>query len=803
MKVIIVLVSLLLADFLFAGIYSGSISDLDTNVSSGINSSFSNSTSSVNVNFSKTDPSVISADEKGATTYKDANLSNSSTIKKLMAHISKMSAGNTNGIINNVIKKNPDLDINVSNKNQLSIDNVAATYHDNKRIREVQKTKDALTTLLNTFGTTNTIRCYIKRKLLPSFYCPLADKDRSYSTGGVANTSEKDAKNKCDSYCQTPQNCLSKKIENFSATKVTNISRSAPVSVNIPVSNIQKLNSLALLIHGKNKEHVNIWISGILDGKVINFVSKMDITLKNTIQKITIPLNIKGLSKIKLTLAAPYSFITSKKNFKIDSSGNGAILDKTILEYADNKYWFCTANQIVKKRADCPTGTIKNVIIGGSPVLLCITEKDLQRGNEFGGYYDQQSCSSTCYEKKECVPTYKNLGSKLTSSIYNVDYGCLSGKDNASCTKALCKEKLFANLMPLKEVVYYNDSVKETTVMNGQAIKGKIRPKYDIAEEMSSNNDPVAKKKLLVSMDKDNAYRSMISNSSYVISGKQLRDSYPLETKATKIGTNGVSIEYVPNSNLFGSRLSYVYVITKNFYIYKEKPLGNTVGIGVPVDLNFKSASYTLVNSNGNLNMFLLKDKIKIFNQSMNMWESYSEPVVLEKMVNTNGDLSTYDKNQIAPATIEKTFNYKKYRLHYLLNNAYLEKLNNSDGVCLKRQASENGYIQKKYSGSADNTGGSVVDYEVYMIISSTKLTYQDLINKINDNSLNLVYRNSSSDSFSSPIAGHGSEKFNNDNIKIFLLGTKNNLTTVGEFTPGFGEEGKNAYIFNFLYKQK
>lgn len=804
MKSSIILLALLLIKPLFAGVYSGTISDLDTNVSTNINNSFSNGVAAVKVNFDNNDSTTIGLSKAGETTYKDVNLSSPSSVKNIIKHFSEMSAGRASGIIKNAIRKDSDLKINVSNRNQLSIDNVTAIYHNQKRINQIQKTKDALTTLLNTFGGKNTIMCYIKRKLVPSFFCPLEGKNNSYFTGGVANTSQKNAKSKCDSYCQTKQNCLSKNIANFSSVFTKNIAKSAPFSISMPVSDLQKLKSIEFYIHGIDGEHVNIWVEGRLDGKVINFVNKMDIALSQAAQKITISVNIKGLSEIKLSATTPYSFYISKKNITIDSSGNGAIFDKVLLQYADDKYWFCSASQIVKKREDCPSGIIKNEIIGGSPVLLCVTDTDLQRGNEFGGYYDKESCESQCFQKKECAPTYRNLGASLSASMFNVDYGCLSGSNNDSCTKSLCKEKIFGNLMPSREVVYYNDSVKETTVINGQPVKGKIRPKYDIAEEMTSNDDPEAKKKLLNTMKKDNAYRSMISNRSYVISGKELKDSYPLETRATKIGSNGVSIEYVPNSNLFGTnKTAYIYVITKNFYIYQAKSIDNTFAAGATSNQEFKSASYTLVDSNGEPKMFLLKDKVQIFDGATQNWNPYMKPKNIVKMVGSDGSLSSYDRSQLAPATMEKVLTYKKYRFHYLLSNAYLQKLNNSDGVYLKRQVASRGYVEKKYSGNTDKTGGTVVDYEVMMITSPSKLSYGDIINKINNNTLKTVFRNSSSNDFSSPIPGHGDEKFNNENIKIFLLGTKNDLTTVGEFVPAFGEEGKDAYIFNFLYKQK
>lgn len=793
---------------LYANVYSGNINEsIDTNFTTGINSSFSNTVRNQKVNFDNNQSTTIDKNVTGFTQYKDFNISSPTSVQKLMQHITNLSAGSAQGIIKRMGEKNPDMKtFTATNINKASIDKVTNIYQNDDRIKSVQNTKNTITNLLNVFGTRDTIKCYIKRKLIPSFFCPLNGKNHSYFTGGTANTPLENSKKECDNFCKIPRTCLSKQIPHFSSIENHNISKSVPFMKTYSLSKKQELKTVTLILHGKANRHVNISIFANMDGKETVILNNYDALVSPSKKSISFSANLYGALSIKIVLEQPYIKAELSNNIIVDKSLNAIMLDSISLNYASNKYWFCPVRQIVTKKSECVNGRIVSIVIGGAPVLLCISPSDARRESQYGAYFDESSCNNECYESSQCSPTYKNLGNEnLISSIYNVSYGCLSGSDNDSCTKDLCKQKIFNNVFPNKEVVYYNDDAKETTVLSGQAVEGKTRPIYDISAEMSTNGNTIKKKELMVSMNKDKAYRYMMTNKTFIISDYPISHNYPIQTKATKIGSSGVAIEYVPDSNLFDNhKQTYIYVITKNIYSYENKETQEEIFNGVTTSNTFKSYTYTVINSSGKPRLFYIVDKDKVYNKLNQNYDNYVDKEKMLKMVGTNGELLDYDAiNTIAPVTVKKTLTSSNYRLHYLLSNAYLPKLSSTDGTFLRNQIESNGKIKQIFSGVSGKDGGLLSDYVVYIIASKAQLSYKDLVDKINNGALHKAYQYASSSRLTSKIVGDASLNFNGDNIRLFLLGNKNNLTAMGEFKPEFGEEGKNAFIFNFLYKEK
>lgn len=804
---ITILFYMFFASFVYSDIYSGNIhDDIDTNVSMSFDNSFANTPTDQNKNFDDFNKTTtLSKDNAGTDKVNDLNLSNTSSIKQLTDGLKNVSPSKANAIIMKMSKSDPDLSrYSEDDLQNLSIDNIKGVYVSSKRINAVQKTQDTITTFLNTFGSQSTIKCYIKRNLTPSFYCPLVGKDRSYFTGGVANTSEDDAKSECGDYCKTPEHCLPKDIQGFTnSDPVINVNTTAPTYKTISISDKQMLKSVEIVLNSiSSKEHIFLSITALSDGKTIPVIDNYDVQLNGSIQSVLLPVTLKDFTNMTVHLFKPFTYALNQKHKILATQSNAVTLKEIKLHYKGDKYWFCPPKQFVKNRNYCTKGSLISTIVGGSPVLLCISSGDKLREKFFGGYYSQESCENQCYYELDCVPTYRHLASGLTSSIYNVDYGCMSGNDNSSCTKDLCKQKIFDNIIPNHELVYYNDSQKEITVNDGQPIEGTFRPIYNISAEMNTNGNAQEKKKLMTSISKDMAYRSMMANSTYVISAKTLGETYPVETHATKIGGNGVSIEYVPQSDLFntGSN-SYTYFITANYYNYNEEDLGVQDMNGSTAINTFRSTNYTLINSSGNLKLFYIYDKKDILNGSI--FEPYVSSKKLIKMVGSNGELATYDPSQLADYTLSQTYTSSKYRYNYLISNAYYDKASHFDGTSIKSQKTVAGKIIKKYNGTATDTGGTFYDYKVFIITSATRLTYQNIIDKIENGNIHMAYSNSFSKSYTKPIKGHANSNFDGKAIKIFILGKSNNMSAIGEFVPEFDDEGKEAFVFNFLYKEK
>ena len=854
----------LMANALFADIYSGNIDDdvnatnipklYDENMAAPTKDYFRNFDVSKKVSSGTTN-------NIGITTYKDVNLSNTQNIKNLLDSIKRKASATANGIIGNISKNTKEAaKYKTKNLKELTIDKLKATTSDQKKLTAYQETEDTVTKLLNTFGSANVIHCYIKRKLIPSFYCPMSGKNNSYFTGGLANTSNEKAQNECNKYCQTKQSCLSMKIDGFTnASPSVTINKFAPVDKSIVLSSKQQVKSTEFILQStddnisvnvnilektnneKDLYKPNFWeqnnrcfstnniksknyctgsnLAGVAEidqsgcpsgtGKIkcwyrgkTYIVKNYEVTLNRGKNSIDIPVALKNNPSYEIEVLMPYTYTFTKR--KSVAKPNTVKLLSVITHYDDNKFWFCPAKHFVNNVSECYNGKIHNLIIGGSPTLVCSKKSDLIREPLYGAYYSQDACNADCFEKMDCQPTYKNLNGGVTSSVYNVDYGCMSGNNNKSCTKDACKQKIFNNIMPNLEKVYYNDTKSEVTVLNGQTVSGKVRPIYNISAEMSSNNNAVEKKKLMISTQKDMAYRNMMANNTYVISAKVLSQTYPLQTKATIINYSGVSIEYVPRSDLFNTnKNAYVYVVTANKYHYNEEDPFTSSSISRG-STDYKSINYTIMDSSRKLNLFYIADKIET-TDSNNNYVAYSSPQYLEKTLDpSTGYLASYDTNDYAPVFKTVKFFSDQYRFDVNIANNYFNYANSQDGTYLRKVSLSNGHVHKKYSGTKDSeTGGTIDDFYVYMITSDKKLTYKKIIDEIKNKTIHQAYSYSFSNNYTKDIPGDASAKFNNDNIKIFVLGKSNSMSLVGEYTPGLNEEGKDAFVFNFLYNEK
>lgn len=792
----------LLFIMLSTSLLAESLDDINTSFSMDINLSTANINGDKKINFKDYNKTTSEkSSNSGIKSYQNLDLNNSTSRIKFMDMITKDIGAKGNSIVRKISDNDPDLSYNPSDINDLSSDNIRGIYTNRKRIEQLDKARDVTTRMINGYSSSNIIKCYIKRNLVPSFYCPMNGKDNSYFTGGLANTTNEDAKNKCDGYCKIQTNCVTKALSNFSKSSIEKqVTLSAPFSKTFTLRTDQVLKSLSLAVNSSLENvHVSMSISGTRNGDKVSIFNNYDIQLSKTEVLLDFKVMSKNYTSVTITMRDPYTFTTTKR--KISLADNSVKLTKVSINYLDNKYWFCPSTQFVRKASQCNGGEIKNLIIGGSPSILCIHDQDRRREKTLGGYYSKETCESGCYEKQDCLPTYRNLGNSITSSVYNVSYGCTKGENNKACTKQLCKNKIYSNTIPNNETVYYNDDQKEKTVINGQTVEGTLRPTYNLSAEMNTNNNAKDKKILMVAMSKDMAYKSMMSNGTYVISAKTLNDPYDELVSATKIGNSGVSIEYVPKSNLFNTnRDSYIYFIVENIYNYKEIGSNRSASAG---EQYFRSSNYTIVTAGGKQKLFYIENKKKVENVVSGNFSNYISPENISKFVGSDGTLVPYDTSSKAPVTTEKKFTSDNYRQNFLLSNNYLEYTDTHNETSLKKQVSKNGHVEKYYSGPITDSGGNVFDFKVYLLTSSSELSYQDLIDKIKSKTLKIAYSKSFSAKYTHEINGDAGIGFKHDNIRIFILGKPGNISAVGEFVPKLGEENKESFGFSFLYKAK
>lgn len=807
-----IIVCLFIISSVFGGVYNGNVKELDTNVSLNFDIKNANAVSNVNKNFDEFNLSTtFNRDETGHNVYKNTELNNTATTRKLLLYISESSNGKANAILNKMTKGNHDLSkFSAADIKDLTNEKLVNYYTNSKRVIALQKNVTTIERLVDIFSSASSIKCYMKRKLSPSFYCPLSTRNSSYYTGGSANTKQEDTKAECDNYCQEKKTCVSMPINNFGSTnKVTVYNSLVPASENLPLAQKQELKSVKVYLKSSD---VNVYTNLDIKGVLINTVEKVSIVsnyridfVNSKVTMIEFPFEAKGFSSIIINIYKPFEFVVSEKKRII--SNKKVELQKVELRYQDNKYWFCPNSQFVSRVEECQ-GKTKSYVIGGAPVILCITSSSKTRESTYGAYYSKNSCENECLLKAECKPSYRhlNLSNLNIDNLLPVEVGCLKGNNNKKCTKDLCKEKIMANIIPNFEQVYHNDKNVDITVLNGQVVEGKERPKYNLADELATNNNVVGKKELVTSISKDNAYENMMNDKRYVISKKKIAGYYELISKATKIGSNGVSIEFIPRSDLFDTdKDSYVYIITVNKYTYHEMENSSSYPSNNPNSPSetFRSEIYTIIDSNKKYKPFLIKDKKEVFNEKKQSFIPYMNEQTLEKtIVPGKQGLMVYDKNSFAPYTIKTQFVSSKYKYIYNVSNAYLSEAKSMDGVVLKNQIDNgNGHINKIYTGDlSSKNGGTIYSYNVFMITSDKKLAYNDILNAFKNDLVKQIYSYSFPRAYTMELASHVKK---NRFIKLYLLGKPGNMSAVGEFYPSFREENKEVFVFNFLYKEK
>lgn len=714
------------------------------------------------------------------------------------------------------------------------------------------------------FANLKTIECYVTRKLVNSYYCPLPSMNNSFFKGGGAKDSKEGAKEECEGLCQEQTDCLykdlGKKIDHVVEQSNFIISNEKEIEVDVDKELMPKLIEINFKSSYKYKEDIEVESIDYniedalkaLKNKDFRFMINVEyyednskewktfiyekiIQIKEIEGSAKIYLNIPKSSKYKILFFRPhnshYDNKTKEYIFTEDNNLQVTLLN-TRIEYVDTKLWFCSASHFVENAEDCH-GELKSVAIGSTIYKVCVTQEGKEREPQYGAFWTEGSCQSNCKLKQECIPTYKHLSNydllNLPPELKDVELGCVNTPTNTSCTKELCEELFLEDRLPITEKTWTNDDSLKYTIENGVQNKQLVRPRIDIAAGLSANGNEEERNKVSLREMSEISYNSMISNNTYNISKTRIKEFS--ETKQAhyknKNPDGSLGIDWLLKANSFDydtNEKQFLYTILEIDTRYNpiegiyNTSFGTQSGLS---DLNIEIIDriYAIKTPTGfkifkriNHNKGKFKrticseEKDKELNTTKTIcndsYEWIDIPSYKEELNETfiNGEYVAYDYNSQAPSFINDIFNSNKIINKYSIFSN-AEEVGSIPGLLFKSQAA-------KTNGTSFTrvyTGG-----EEYKLGSSVIHSIQafGLYSKKKLSYSEIFKKLKASEPFYSTTAKTATSipkdsQYLSNKVNFYVMGSPNKMSTNIEFTPSSIEEGKRTFIYMLLFDEE
>lgn len=681
-----------------------------------------------------------------------------------------------------------------------------------------------------------TIDCYITRKLVNSYYCPLPGMENSFFKGGSAKDSNNDAKKECEKLCSIPVSCLHKSMnKDLEADKEvdTVLGESDSQSVYIDTDDTMLPSYVEVQLHNKYLYDANISFESSdynatkalkafqetnhgarFDVSYLNednnwtkIESGFDIKLNNIDNSFKIYISSIRTSRIKVTAYTPY-VIDRNTEEHVDSKLE-TTFTKMNVKYASNNWWFCPEINIVTNAANCP-GEIKSVVIGSQAYMVCVEEGRKKIEPTYGAFFTQDQCEASCKNTAKCVPTYKHLSNidpyNLPSSLKDVEVGCVDNPSNTSCTQELCMDYFQNDVMPYLEKSWTNDDKVVTTVASGIPSQTTPRPRIDIDGGISANGDEEARAKSEIKEMAEISYMNMLKANSYDVSKNKIetnippKNSYALQKSSS--GTSSLIWKMRPWSyDIDNNNSYYVYVLFDLFSRFKPiasvyKNEDGTIPDWLDRTFILKTdMSYKIVRRIENYEV-----QIWNANRTKELWNKV-DSMMIDKYETFNGiDFSVFDMNADAEYYKQVQFKSDKSWEDFVLYNS-IEEMTSTPGALFHSQNIQgNGTVfDRVFTGDIGKTTSSYFhSLNVFGIYSKTKLSYKDLFDIVSgsEKGKHLVF----STITKSNRYLHSDGAYDLDRVKMYISGKPENMSVKVDFTPLLREEGKKAFIFMLLY---
>jgi len=708
----------------------------------------------------------------------------------------------------------------------------------------------------------NTVKCFVRRKLVPKYYCPIPGLEFGAQTGGNPEDDLGRAKSECDSFCKSQSYpCKSAPSgfsdeDEFSGSVNYNFSSQEyasmePMVIEFPVNEALEMKNLSYVINLKLKEadetleaeanatskNVKISIATSIEFKqdedqdYVVLMGASNTRLHDGENKIKIP-SLPKAKKIRLTFYRPTMRYSGSLIMKeIDDIVSSVTVKEFKIKYTDNRYHFCTKNQVILTPAQCFNGDMFSVDNETGSFLICNAETR-RRGPElkYGAYYTQDTCESNCKEERECVETMSHYsGSVNSAASFKITVGCVDDPYNTNCSQELCEKKFRDHSeMPIKETVYDTKSSQRVTVSAGVQVEGQSRPRISLDKELdaSSMSDFDS---LFLDETKDQAYKNMISDGTFqytkntIIEGQTFESACRIEKSLSEnIGyysatpqTTSIYWKLKPSSeDINTGTLKYIYIVAATEQMYRPKS-GQFKEEGIMTtspQYQYRDTLYAYLTPVG-VEPFYIKEYDKVFMQGstnseqdegwVNNSQHYSERYI---SYDPSGDkmlIASDAERAIAQTTMQFTGS-KNYEELIMVSDLKGQFETSLGGKIHSQEIPQNkGSLPiKHYNPSSDIDGenSAILNYYLYGIYSNTQLTNKEIMTKVQNNKEKyLVYKHSRGRSNKQSIKGDGGSGYKK--IKIFTKGTPQSMTLSVDMKPRIEDEGKNVILFMFLFE--
>lgn len=791
-------------------------------------------------------------DKLGLSSFsKDLNVSKAEDLRGYVNAIkfNLPSAGNT--ITDQLKTKVGDFDS--KDPSSYSKDAILEKDDNSSQARAIKTMDDFYANARSRIANLKTVDCYVTRKLVNSYYCPLPSMYNSFFKGGNFKDGIDEAKQDCENLCVEPSSCLSKDMNKDKEVIATYenkiVDYNSSIEINADVGMMARFIELDFDITYKYDDNISVdsedynITKATQELNTSNYKFKFDVSYfdelsqeykKFMLAKIVTIEDIKSKVKIYLdVIRSPQYKVNFYDSYKIDS--NTSVHDENLivklsqskLEYIDNKFWFCSATHFTENASECE-GELKTVVIGSTTYNVCVTDAAKQREPIYGAFYSQAQCQSRCKLRADCIPTYRHLTSfdplNLPSELRDIEIGCVDSSTNTSCTKEVCKQLFIDDTMPLVEKSWTNDDDIKVTVANSVQQSGLVRPRIDIEGGLSANNDEEQRKLTSLREMSEVSFANMIETNTYNISANAIKESIPKKYAYEKIDNDdGYSISWKLKPNSFDIDDDKTYKVYNVIEVDTQyRPMYGNYETKDGIQSGSTDPNIMLLDK-----VFLLKTSIgfKIIKRINSYQGKFKNTTCTMKTVNgetTNVCTSSYKWGPIDAytTTIVKTFlndDYIDYdpssnaeyfnslkfssdkKFEQFLSFDSTQQIGEVPGVLFNSQESSNNgsSFNKIYSGDKKILEQSIVsDVRVYGIYSETQLSYNQLLNSLT--SSNAYY--STFTKFPKSIYSDG--QYVNKKVKFFIAGKPTNMSVNIDFSPNSKEEGKKTFIFMLLYEE-
>lgn len=738
--------------------------------------------------------------------------------------------------------------VDVNNKESLKQNSIINADSNSSEAKAIKFNQDFYTKVRSLMANLKTVECFVTRKLVNSYYCPLPSLNNSFFKGGSFKDSKEEAKKACENLCTEPVTCLSKdmgkplsKVE----AKTDEINNDTIVYVN---SDIEMLGEyIELSFDSKYKYDDDIEIDSVdynatkasealakmnhgvkinLDymdrnGTYIPLLEGLDVKIDDINTSCKIYLTAIRSSKFKITFYDTY--LLDKRGDFIKNDKLTSVLSKLNLKYIGNKWWFCPEINIISNAAKC-SGVIKQVVIGSQTYNVCVTESFQKREPVYGAFYSQMECEASCKLTEDCVPTYKHLSNldpyNLDSSLKDIEIGCVDNPANTSCSKELCTQMFIEDSMPLTEKTWTNDDKIKVTVSSGIAVEGQKRPRIDVEGGLSANGDEEARSLTSIKEMSEISYGNMLDAETYDISKYIVDTNIPFRNSYETVDNAGsYSLLWNLRPNSFdvddGSKY-YFYSVIDIESIFKPFYGSYTTSTGIQsatTDVNIRvldktfllktETGYKIIKKIQNhAGRFLFKDT----NTSYYQWTEMTAHKK-DNFETYNGvEFQSYDVN--TPALHfkhQELLSDNKWETSLLFSS--IEEMSTTPGVLFKTQQSigQGASFSRIYDAAlSEDKASKLKGFTVYGIYSKKQLSYKELINLISKSPNATSLKTNKYAIYSTKVALNkliiNDGSYDTTKVKMYVSGTPDKMSVNVDFSPDGNEEGKKTFIYMLLF---